>query len=158
MLGLTIKGISKTEARRQAKKLLKKFGLARFSNHYPSTISGGMAQRIALLRTVLFNNSFLLMDEPFGALDALTRLSLQTWLLNILTQFRATVLFITHDIQEAIFLSERIYVLSPRPAKVVKEIKIPLPRPRRRAHLRSKKAQEIIRQLEKILLGGLYES
>src|SRR5881275_2018008 len=94
-----------------------------------------MRQRVALLRTVLFNRTFLLLDEPFGALDALTRLSLQRWLLDLWQTFHSSVLFITHDVREAILLSDRIYVLSARPARVLRIVEVPLPRPRHQEQL-----------------------
>lgn len=131
MLGAGISGTSKSIAQTNALELLKKFNLEDFSDHYPVTLSGGMQQRVALLRTILFNPSFLLLDEPFGSLDALTRQASQLWLLDVWNKFHSSVLFITHDIQEAILLSDRIYVLSNRPAKIVKEIKVDLPRPRK---------------------------
>ncbi|MBO0794996.1 MAG: ABC transporter ATP-binding protein, partial [Ktedonobacteraceae bacterium] len=105
MLGLDVLRISRKQAHERAHELLKRFGLVEFATHYPTTLSGGMRQRVALLRTVLFNAEFLLLDEPFGALDALTRLSLQTWLLDLWQSIHASVLFITHDIREAILLS-----------------------------------------------------
>lgn len=129
-LGMEISGEKKEIATEKAKKLLKKFTLESFSQHFPNTLSGGMAQRIALLRTVLFNDRFLLLDEPFGALDALTRQSLQFWLQTVYQKIHPTVALITHDIREAILLSDKIYVLSKRPAKIKKEIVINLPRPR----------------------------
>jgi ABC-type nitrate/sulfonate/bicarbonate transport system ATPase subunit len=92
-----------------------------------------MKQRAALLRTFLTHREVLLLDEPFGALDALTRVDLQEWLLDIWTKFGKTILFITHDVDEALFLSDRVYVLTPRPGRVRTVITVPLPRPRRRS-------------------------
>src|SRR5436853_1181594 len=111
MLGLDVRHIPRKKAQQEACELLKRFGLAEFAGHYPATLSGGMRQRVALLRTVLFNRSTLLLDEPFGALDALTRLASQMWLLNVWQEFHSSVLFITHDVRVAILLSDRIYVL-----------------------------------------------
>lgn len=154
MLGLFLTHIPKHEAQKKAFDLLKKFHLEQFANHYPATLSGGMAQRVALLRTMLFNNNFLLMDEPFGALDALTRLSMQMWLLDVWQTYKTSVLFVTHDIREAILLSDRIYVLSQKPATIVKEIVVNLQRPRRRDMLQQKKALEMEQMLEAILLNN----
>lgn len=151
MLGLIISGTAKKIALEKAYDMLQKFKLQEFSNNYPATLSGGMQQRVALLRTVLFNPNFLLLDEPFGSLDALTRHEVQMWLLDVWDSFHSSVLFITHDIQEAILLSDRIYVFSDRPATIVKEIKVNLPRPRKLVDLT--KPQSI--GLEKELLSLL---
>lgn len=115
--------------------LIKEFGLEGFENYYPSEISGGMKQRAALLRTFLMNSDIMLLDEPFGALDAITRMNMQEWLLTVLSEHKKSVLFITHDIDEAIFLSDRVYVLSDRPASVVTTVDIDFERPRTREML-----------------------
>lgn len=132
LLGPEIAGRDLTVARREAREALAHFGLAGFEEDYPATLSGGMRQRAALLRTFLCRQEVILLDEPLGALDALTRLQLRGWLLDVWSEFRQTVLFVTHDIEEAIYMSDRIYVLSPRPATVVAEIAVDLPRPRGR--------------------------
>ena len=119
-------------AREEASRLLPLFGLEGFGQSYPATLSGGMRQRAALLRTFLTHSGVLLLDEPFGALDALTRIALQEWLLRVWHEFGYTVLFITHDVEEALFLSDRVYVLTERPARVCLELEVPLPRPRAR--------------------------
>ena len=110
--------------------LFTEFGLEGFERHYPAELSGGMRQRAALLRTVVQERDMLLLDEPFGALDALTRAGMQRWLEGMWRRHRWTALLITHDVREAVFLSDRVYVLSARPARIVSEIKVPLPRPR----------------------------
>jgi ABC-type nitrate/sulfonate/bicarbonate transport system ATPase subunit len=135
LLGLDVRRVPRKQAQQQAHELLKRFGLIEFAQQYPTALSGGMKQRIALLRTVLFNQTFLLLDEPFGALDALTRLSLQVWLLDLWQNLHSSVLFITHDVREAILLSDRIYVLSARPARVLRVVEVDLPRPRRQEQL-----------------------
>lgn len=132
ILGSEIAGNDLDTARQEARALLPLFGLAGFADAYPATLSGGMRQRAALLRTFLTHQDVLLLDEPFGALDAITRMELQDWLLQVWSRLRKTVLFITHDVEEAIFLSDRVYVLTPRPARIVLELSIPLPRPRSR--------------------------
>jgi ABC-type nitrate/sulfonate/bicarbonate transport system ATPase subunit len=119
-------------ARREARELLPLFGLEGFADSYPAALSGGMRQRAALLRTFLFRKDVMLLDEPFGALDAITRNALQEWLLQVWERFRYTILFVTHDVEEAAFLSDYVHVLTPRPARVRVEMAIPLPRPRRR--------------------------
>jgi len=153
MLGLDVRHVPRKQAQQEAYELLKRFGLAEFAHHYPATLSGGMKQRVALLRTVLFNRSFLLLDEPLGALDALTRLSMQMWLLDLWQTFDASVLFITHDVREAILLSDRIYVLSARPARVLRVVEVDLPRPRKQEHLAWEQSvrleQELVEQLMK---------
>ncbi len=108
ILGPELAGVDRREARREARELLTLFGLAGFEDSYPATLSGGMKQRAALLRTVSCHRDIMLLDEPFGALDALTRSTLQDWLLGIWQRFRQTVLFITHDVEEAVYLSDRV--------------------------------------------------
>lgn len=152
MLGMEIKGMQKEKARKRAQELLATSKLAQFGKFYPKFLSGGMKQRIALLRTIALNYSILLLDEPFGSLDALTRLELQQYLLSICRKFRLTVLFITHDIAEAILLSDRIYVLSPRPATIRKVISVSLPKRRKVEHLTSPAAVEIERELLALLV------
>ena len=123
-------GKSRKEARGKVLEMLPLFGLEGFANYYPHQLSGGMRQRGALLRTMLIESGILLLDEPFASLDALTRVSLQEWLLEIWEQFRRTVLFVTHSIDEAIYLSDRVYVITSRPGKIALEQKIELERPR----------------------------
>lgn len=132
ILGPEVHGEDLTAARREAQSLLPLFGLEGFADSYPRELSGGMRQRAALLRTFLCRKDVMLLDEPFGALDAITRSTLQEWLLEVWQQFRHTILFITHDVEEAAFLSDKVYVLSARPAQVRAELAIPLPRPRQR--------------------------
>jgi len=130
MLGPEIAGRANAEIRRRAQELLPVFGLEGFADAYPATLSGGMRQRAALLRTVLLDRDVMLLDEPFGALDAMTRREMQRWLLDVWARFRATILFITHDVREAVLLGDRVIVLSARPGRVRLEVPITLPRPR----------------------------
>lgn len=130
-LGLEVQGMSRKKARKLAEPLFEEFGLAGFEQAYPAQLSGGMRQRAALLRTVIQQRKMLLLDEPFGALDALTRASVQQWLEKMWQGHCWTAMLITHDVREAVYLSDRVYVLSARPARVVHEVKIDLPRPRR---------------------------
>jgi ABC-type nitrate/sulfonate/bicarbonate transport system ATPase subunit len=127
---LELRGTPLPESRRRALDLLPLFGLEGFEHAWPAALSGGMRQRAALLRTILRDSRTLLLDEPFGALDALTRRELQDWLLGLWSRLRPTVLFITHDVDEAVYLADRVIVLGPRPARVVRELKVRLPRPR----------------------------
>ncbi|MFM9923383.1 ABC transporter ATP-binding protein [Variovorax sp. H27-G14] len=130
ILALEVEGVPRKEARERARGMLPEFGLAGFANHYPHQLSGGMRQRVALMRTFLFERDLMLLDEPFGALDALTRTRMQHWLLELWAKHRRTVLFITHDIDEAILLGDKVLVMTARPGTVKSETVIDLPRPR----------------------------
>lgn len=130
ILGVEVAGQSRKEARKRALEVIGEFGLAGFEYHHPHQLSGGMRQRVALMRTFLFERDVMLLDEPFGALDALTRGMMQKWLLRVWEHFRRTVLFITHDIDEAIFLADRVLVISARPGKIKMDMQIDLERPR----------------------------
>jgi ABC-type nitrate/sulfonate/bicarbonate transport system ATPase subunit len=132
IIPLELRGVSRGDARERARAMLPLFGLKDFAESYPSSLSGGMRQRAALLRTILADRNILLLDEPFGALDALTRRELQDWLLNLWHQFQQTLIFITHDVEEALYLGDRVLVLSERPGRVIKSLDVHLPRPRRR--------------------------
>lgn len=132
-LGLEVSGLAKREARARAAALFPAFGLEGYENSKPSQLSGGMRQRAALLRTVVQGHSLLLLDEPFGALDSLTRAQMQSWLQSVWLKYGWTVLMITHDIREAVYLSDRVIVLSDRPARVHAVVDVPLERPRRPA-------------------------
>nr|WP_239028817.1 ABC transporter ATP-binding protein [Pseudonocardia acidicola] len=129
-LGLEVAGMRRRAAREKARPLFAAFGLAGFEGAHPYELSGGMRQRAALLRTVVQDRDVLLLDEPFGALDSLTRTGMQEWLEGVRARFGWTVLLITHDIREAVFLSDRVVVLGPRPATVRHEVTVDLPRPR----------------------------
>jgi ABC-type nitrate/sulfonate/bicarbonate transport system ATPase subunit len=130
ILAAEIDGVARTEARRRALASLDRFGLRGFESHHPGQLSGGMRQRVALMRTFMFDRDIMLLDEPFGALDALTRGMMQRWLLEVWEGAKRTVLFITHDIDEAIFLGDRVLVMSARPGRIKIEVPVPLPRPR----------------------------
>ncbi|ADN02850.1 ABC transporter ATP-binding protein [Spirochaeta thermophila] len=132
---LVLKGYGWREARRKARAHLEVFGLSGFEDYYPSQLSGGMRQRAALLRTYLYRSDVMLLDEPFGALDAITRERLQEWLLGVVDRLSTSVLLVTHDVDEAILLADRILVLSPRPGRVVAAHPVPFSRPRTREHL-----------------------
>jgi ABC-type nitrate/sulfonate/bicarbonate transport system ATPase subunit len=130
-LAMEVAGVPKAEARAEAADLLTRFGLGDFLDANPDSLSGGMRQRLALIRTVLFPRDVLLLDEPLGALDAQTRLVIQEWLLDLLDEKKKAVLFITHDVDEATYLSDRVYSMSARPGRVIDEVVVDLPRPRR---------------------------
>src|SRR6195952_2196949 len=133
--GLRQQGVSRTEAEAQSRRLIEMVGLKGFENFYPKELSGGMKQRVAIARTLAYKPAVLLMDEPFGALDAHTRTRLQNDLLNIGERDRKTVLFVTHSVDEAVFLSDRVVVLTRAPGRIKEIVGIDLPRPRRRAEL-----------------------
>ncbi len=127
---LIFKGKGKKEAREEVKKHIDEFGLSGFEYKYPSQLSGGMKQRANFLKTYLTSNDIMLLDEPFGALDSMTRRKMQNWLLDLTRAMNSTILFITHDIEEAIFLSNKIYIISEKPAVIKGEIKVNLPKER----------------------------
>ena len=130
VLGAEIAGTPKEEARAQAMSLLERFGLSGFEESWPSQLSGGMRQRLALLRTFLVPRHVLLLDEPFGALDAITRREMHQWLQEVWASDARTVLFVTHDVEEALILSDEVYVMTPRPAQIAARLAIDYPRPR----------------------------
>lgn len=130
MIGPEIQKESLDKTRKEALKLLAQLGLQGFANSYPMQLSGGMRQRVALVRTLLFRKEILLLDEPFGALDAMTRTVMQSILLDIWDKGGQTVLLITHDIEEALLLADKIYVLTARPGSIKAEVEISLSRPR----------------------------
>lgn len=148
---LVIKGYKKNEARKKAREYFEIFGLQGFEEKYPFQLSGGMRQRAALMRTYMFSKDIILLDEPFGGLDAITKFKMQYWLLEVLEKLEASILFITHDIEEAIFLSDRIYILSDRPATIKEELVIDLPKPRNNEIITSQKFNDIKRYILNIL-------
>src|SRR3954470_5969719 len=131
-LALECSGVSKADARREAQPLFDRFGLSGFERARPYELSGGMRQRVALARTFLSGRPLVLLDEPFASLDQLTRGSLQEWLADALRAEPRTVLLVTHDVQEALYLADRVAIMSPRPGRIVAEIEVPLERPRPR--------------------------
>jgi NitT/TauT family transport system ATP-binding protein len=131
-LALECAGVSKAEARRAAAPLFERFGLGEFEHAYPRELSGGMRQRVAFLRTLLAGRPALLLDEPFGALDSITRAQMQEWLAEALAAEPRTLLLVTHDVEEALYLADRVAVMSPRPGRIVAELEVPFPRPRPR--------------------------
>jgi len=128
--GLKMRGVQKLERRNQAKEILQLVGLEGFEKRWPSQLSGGMQQRVEIARVLVNRPSLLLMDEPFGALDAQCRMEMQQLLLSIWARIRTTVVFVTHDIDEAIFMADRILVMSPRPGRIIEDLRVNFPRPR----------------------------
>lgn len=130
VLGAALRRRVTREDKERAAELATRYGLGEFLNHYPRALSGGMRQRVAFMRTLALEADVLLLDEPFGALDAQTRLEMQMWLLSVCEDLNATILFITHDVDEAIFLSDRVVVFTGRPGSIAADLTIDTPRPR----------------------------
>ena len=152
-LGAALRGRVTSEDRDEARVIATKYGLGDFLDHYPSALSGGMRQRVAFMRTLASRHSVLLLDEPFGALDAQTRFDMQQWLLEVWRDSGRTVIFVTHDIDEAIFLSDRVLVMSPRPGRIVDDLDVGIPRPRRVESLLDPRFME----LKAAILGHLHQ-
>jgi ABC-type nitrate/sulfonate/bicarbonate transport system ATPase subunit len=129
-IGLELAGLGRAAARARAEPLLERFGLGEFGGAWPWQLSGGMRQRAAFLRTVLLGRPAMLLDEPFGSLDGITRSFAQQWLLEVWQEVRSTVALITHDVSEAVFLADRVYLMTPRPGRISHVFEIDLPRPR----------------------------
>jgi len=146
-----IKGMSKKDARKEAEKLLEEFGLNGCEGKYPSQLSGGMRQRAALLRTYLFANKVALLDEPFSALDAITKSEIHSWYLKVMEQIQMSTIFITHDIDEAILLSDRIYIMSGKPGRITSEIVVDEPKPREQSYVLTEKFLEYKRRILELL-------
>ena len=132
-LALRVSGLARTQARERAHPLFAAFGLDGFERARPHELSGGMRQRVAFLRTLLSGKPVLCLDEPFASLDALTRREMQEWLAGALGREPRTVLLVTHDVEEAVLLADRVVVLSPRPGRVAARLDVPVARPRRPA-------------------------
>jgi NitT/TauT family transport system ATP-binding protein len=149
--GLKMRGSSRSDRRSAARAILETVGLGDFTRHYPWQLSGGMQQRVSLARVLVNRPQVMLMDEPFCALDAQTRLQMQELLLALWHDYHITVLFVTHDVDEAIFLSDRIVVLSERPGRVRAELPVALPRPRTRALLTTPEFMQLKREALELL-------
>ena len=137
--------------RSEAAELATRYGLGDFLNHYPHALSGGMRQRVAMMRTIAAGRQVMLLDEPFGALDAQTRLGMQQWLLQLWRDLRRTILFVTHDVDEAIYLADRVVVMTPRPGRIAEILSVDLPRPRPLEVLTTDKFVSLKRQIMKHL-------
>jgi NitT/TauT family transport system ATP-binding protein len=149
--GLKMQGVSASRRETSARTLLGLAGLLAFENHYPDQLSGGMKQRVGIVRALATSPQVMLMDEPFGALDAQTRVVMQQILTNMWQRLRLSVLFITHDIEEAIFLSDRVYVMTARPGRIKAEMAIPLPRPRTAEMMSSVAFTQILHKLRNLI-------
>ncbi len=151
MFGLRMGGVRKLDAEVEALRWIELVGLKGFEDRYPDQLSGGMKQRVAIARALANRPRILLMDEPFGALDAQTRMRMQSYLLRIWRRVDVTIVFITHDLDEAIFLADRIIVLDPHPGRVREIIEVPVPRPRRSEHLLDQSFLATRRRLEELI-------
>jgi NitT/TauT family transport system ATP-binding protein len=149
--GLKMQGVAASKRETTARTLLGLAGLLAFENHYPDQLSGGMKQRVGIVRALATSPQVMLMDEPFGALDSQTRVVMQQILTNMWQRLRLSVLFITHDIEEAIFLSDRVYVMTARPGRIKAEIEIPLPRPRTAEMMSSLVFTQILHKLRNLI-------
>jgi NitT/TauT family transport system ATP-binding protein len=149
--GLKMAGVDQSKRETTARTLLGLAGLLAFENHYPDQLSGGMKQRIGIVRALATSPQVLLMDEPFGALDTQTRAVMQEILTNMWQRFRISVLFITHDIEEAVFLSDRIYVMTARPGRIKAEIEVRLPRPRTSAMTEMPEFLQLVHRLKSLI-------
>ena len=150
-LPLVIRGMSKEEARRQASEHFQEFGLEGTQKKYPKQLSGGMRQRAALLRTYLFSDNVALLDEPFSALDTITKGKIHRWYLDVMETINLTTVFITHDINEAILLSDRIYIMTGKPGEIRYEIRIETPRSQRQGYDLTDEFMQYKRQIMGIL-------
>lgn len=153
-LPLLLRGMKKKEARQQAAALFEEFGLSGTEKLWPSQLSGGMRQRAALLRTYLFSQDVALLDEPFSALDTLTKSAIHRWYLDVMERIHLSTLFITHDMDEAVLLSDRIYLLTGKPGRVTGEIVIDEPRPRRADFNLSPEFLQYKRRIQEHLQGN----
>jgi len=156
--GLECHGVPAKEARARARPFISLVGLSGFENHYPYELSGGMQQRVNLARALAVDPGMLLMDEPFAALDAQTRELMQAELLRIWNEQRKTVLFITHQIDEAVYLSDRVIVMSARPGRIIADITIEIPRPRELAVKRSPKFHEYVDNIWELIEGQVKQT
>jgi ABC-type nitrate/sulfonate/bicarbonate transport system ATPase subunit len=145
--GMRIKGASATERRDTALRIIQAVGLTGFENSYPDTLSGGMQQRLAIARTLAVRPEVILMDEPFGALDAQTRADMQNLLVRVWDETAAPILFVTHDVEEAIYLADRLFILSARPGTIVEDLPVPFARPRDPGIKQAPEFQELVQHV-----------
>ena len=151
ILPLKLKGVPKKQAQEKAAEYFSRFGLAGTEKKYPAQLSGGMRQRAALLRTYLCGNKVVLLDEPFSALDTITKASMQEWFLEVTDELKLSTIFITHDIDEAILLSDRVYMMTGSPGMITKEITVNKPKPRNQAFTLTDEFMEYKKQIRSLL-------
>lgn len=150
--GLKIKGISKDKIKEKVDRYIKEIGLCDYGNYYPSELSGGMKQRVALARTLIMEPSLILMDEPFSALDYQTRLEMQKLTMDLWNHYKPSIIFVTHDIDEAILLADRVLIMSKNPGQIIEEINISFPRPRDKYLIGNEEFMKIKSKMVNILL------
>jgi len=143
-MGLQFKGVDVEQRRREAMEYVEAFGLMGFEHRYPKDLSGGMQQRVAIARTLIMQPKLVLMDEPFGSLDSQTRNNMQEFLLGIWEKRRDTIIFVTHNVDEAVFLSEEVLVLSRRPARILAKFPVEAPRPRDRTSAENNQLRKVV--------------
>jgi NitT/TauT family transport system ATP-binding protein len=148
------RGVAPPDIREKARRMLAELGLAGFENSYPHNLSGGMQQRVALARAILLEPPLLLLDEPFGALDEPTRRELGSLLVATVNRYRLTCLFVSHDVEEAVFVAHRVLVLSNRPGRIVREVKVPLAQPRTLATLSDETFLRLVAETTRIVFAG----
>lgn len=153
-LPLELAGVSQAEQEMRCREVLEEVGLAEYAKKYPKDLSGGMKQRVSFARTLLSGADLLLLDEPFSALDYLTRVDMQEWLLRQWEHYHKTILFITHDVEEAVFLSRKIFVIQDRPIRTMEVVDVPLPEDRHRSDLKRPEIVELKERLIDKLRGG----
>jgi NitT/TauT family transport system ATP-binding protein len=149
--GLKLQGIDAAERRKKAEKVLEQVGLHEFADRYPKDLSGGMKQRVAIARTLVNRPRVVLMDEPFGALDPATRLSMQDLIVGLWRELNATVFLVTHSIEEAVYLGDRVYVMSAGPGRLLKEVKVPPPDRPARIMQREKEFLDVVFELRDLI-------
>ena len=148
--GLSLRNINRRAIQEKVDYYLSRFGLSKFESFYPAEISGGMQQRVAIARTLANDPRILLLDEPFGSLDAYTRTAMQDFLLDIVCDLDKTILFVTHDIAEAVYLADRVIVLSNSPARIITEIPVDLERPRSRSQIYGQQFQSLVKHIHDV--------
>lgn len=158
LLPLEIAGVKRSEALPRALAMIERVGLKDFTKNYPRQLSGGMQQRVAIARSMVMEPDIILMDEPFAALDEITREDMNRWLLEVFAKSSTTILFVTHNIREAIQLSDRVVVMAARPGRIVKEFTIDLPRPRTQELLFSDRFNQLRMEAEEALYGATYNT
>ena len=154
LLPLEIAGVPRSQAMPRAMEMIDRVGLSDFTRNYPRQLSGGMQQRVAIARSMVMEPDIILMDEPFAALDEITREDMNRWLMDVFAKSNTTVLFVTHNIREAIFLSDRVVVMAARPGRIIAEFQVDLPRPRTPDQLFSPRFTELRQSAEEALYGA----
>jgi NitT/TauT family transport system ATP-binding protein len=158
LLPMEIAGVGRKEASRRASEMIERVGLTDFVRNFPRQLSGGMQQRVAIARALVMEPKIILMDEPFAALDEITREDMNRWLMEVFDKSNTTIVFVTHNIREAIMLSDRVVVMAPRPGRLVAEFEIDLPRPRTQEIMFSEEFNAIRQQAEQELFRSAHQT